>query len=301
MYRQQITGQKLQLSKTRFQSQESSLSGILDIVPTDYDIKLGNNSAAKTEKELGGLLNDTKITAYVSAVGKKVAANSKLPTLPYTFHVINSKVINAFALPGGRVYVTKGLLDTLSTEAQLAAVLGHEISHAAARHGIQQLGVSAGLNTVSLAIAGNNAAKSVITGLVSNLATSKYSRDQESEADVLGLAAAVKSGYNPFGAIEVMQILQAKGGKQDVNWFASHPMTSTRIAELRGTILGSGYTNTGEVGAERYQAIMGRTVAEKSGILGLPSWVIPVIIAIPWTVIVAVGLAMFKGKKKAKS
>ena len=114
----------------------------------------------------------------------------------------------------------------------------------------------------------------------------------------MGLDAAVKAGYNPFSAVEVMQILQAKGGNQNVDWFASHPLTSTRIAELKGTILGSGYTNTGEVGAERYQVIMGRTVATKSGILGLPSWLMPVLIAIPWIVVVAVGLAMFKKVKK---
>jgi len=290
-------GQKVQLLRTKSHRQVSRLSGLLDVVPTDLDIRLGNDSAAKVEKDLGGLLNDPKITAYVSAVGKKVAANSKLPNLPYSFHVINNKVINAFALPGGRVYVTKGLLDTLSTEAQLAAVLGHEISHAAARHGIQQTAATLGLNTVSLALAGNNAAKQAMTGVVSSLVTAQYSQSQESEADILGLDAAVKSGYNPFGAVEVMQILQAKGGNQNVDWFASHPLTSTRVAELKGTILGSGYTNTGEVGAERYQVIMSRTVADKPSIFGLPSWVMPVVIAIPWTVVVAVGLAMFKRKK----
>lgn len=273
----------------------------MDIFPTSLDTKLGDDASAKTEKDLGGLLNDPKITAYVSAVGKKVAANSKLPTLPYSFHVINNKVINAFALPGGRVYVTKGLLDTLSTEAQLAAVLGHEISHAAARHGVQQTVAALGLNTISLALADNKLAYQAMVGLAGPYAMAQYSQSQESEADILGLNAAVKSGYNPFGAVEVMQILQAKGGKQDVDWFASHPLTATRIAELKGTILGSGYTNTGEVGAERYQAIMGREVADKPGFMGLPSWVMPVFIAIPWTVIVAVGLAVFKNKKKAKA
>jgi predicted Zn-dependent protease len=168
------------------------------------------------------------------------------PSLPWEFTFLNSPVINAFALPGGKVFVSRGLAAEMTNEAQMAAVVGHEIGHVTAKHTNERFAQAAGLSiggaivgaviggvaTGDASGAGIGAGAGAAVGGIAGLA---FSRDQEIEADRLGMRYMEKLGYDPVGAIEVQQILlreAAKGGGAPLEILATHPSGETRIREL---------------------------------------------------------------------
>lgn len=232
-----------------------SYDGLIENLPLALDIAIGRDAAPDIEKSLGGVLDNHPLTAYVAAVGNKLAVLSKTPSLPYQFRIINSNDLNAFALPGGRVYITMGLLKSMSNEAQLAAVLGHEIGHAADRHGMKQLGASMGTSVLLDSVfrsTGANTKLAVET--TKKLFGAGYSREHESTADALGVASMGKSGYATQGAVELMQVLAGKS-KENKNLvdglLRSHPYTSDRIIALKKRA-----NADGEFGEDRYQLMV---------------------------------------------
>jgi beta-barrel assembly-enhancing protease len=241
----------------------------IQFVSEAQEIKLGEQAYAPTQQTVGGDFDVLpELTAYVSEVGQKLAAVSDRK-LPYEFVVLNNPTPNAWALPGGKIAVNHGLLTELKNESELAAVLGHEIVHAAARHGAkaQERGtlLQAGLAVAQIGAAfggvDQNVAGLVLqgAGVGAQLVQQKYGREQELESDEYGMKYMKLAGYDPAGAVTLQETfvrLSQEQGQKATSWleglFASHPPSQERVDKNRGTAerLGRG----GEVGAETYDA-----------------------------------------------
>jgi predicted Zn-dependent protease len=207
-------------------------------ISEDQEIKMGIQAAPQFEKEFGGIVRDAALQRYVNDVGMSMVRYTGREDLPWEFKVLNSKQINAFALPGGKVYITRGMLDQLQNEAQLASILGHEAGHVAHKHSVQQL-ERAQLLQGGAAIAGLFGGGGVgdITQLVGGLAMMKYGRDQEKDADLAGLDYMVREGYDPRASVQTMEILQkASGGKSQPEFLSTHPNPGNREQYLSDEI-----------------------------------------------------------------
>lgn len=213
------------------------------------DVANGTKNYLPSQQSQGGqYVVDQNLTVYVNKVGKKLAAVSDTPNLPYEFVVLNNDVPNAWAMPGGKLAINRGLLMQLEDEAQLAAVLGHEIVHAAARHGASQntqnVLVGAGALLAGVAIANKKPEYAMLAvgalGVGATAWKSKYSRDHESEADEFGIKYMVKAGYDPEAAVELQELFLRMSEKQDSGWleglFASHPPSRDRITANRANL-----------------------------------------------------------------
>ncbi|GAH72858.1 unnamed protein product, partial [marine sediment metagenome] len=163
----------------------------LTLIPEDQEIALGVRTAGQFEKEFGGKVDSPELQQYIAEVGAKLAAVSDRP-MPYEYALLSSNVPNAFALPGGKIYVTAGLFRHMSNERQLAAVLAHETVHVAAKHSVQalqnQMGAAIVAELVGVAVGGDHAESAeAATKLVAGLRNLKHSREDESESDEYGL------------------------------------------------------------------------------------------------------------------
>ncbi|SDZ93066.1 Peptidase family M48 [Thiothrix caldifontis] len=196
------------------------------------------------------------IQAYVNRIGQLMAAQSHRNNLQFTFTVLDDPAVNAFALPGGYIYITTGLMAYLNSEAELAGVLGHEIGHVAARHNVSQAswGVVGGIVTSVLSEKLGN--KDLI-GTLGELGLSNYSRNQELDADGLGAEYLARAGYDPANMANVIATLQAydqfKGGSSDPyrDLFSTHPNNDLRLQQLIGQARRYG-TGTRDAGHETY-------------------------------------------------
>ncbi|MES1244652.1 MAG: M48 family metalloprotease [Acidobacteriota bacterium] len=232
------------------------------LVSEEQEIAMGREADQQVVQQIG-LYQDQDVQAYVSRLGKQLAADSERPNLPWTFRVVDDPVVNAFALPGGFIYVTRGLMTHLTSEAELVSVLGHEIGHVTGRHSVEQMskaqlaqiGLIAGMVIKpELAQFGDLAQ----TGL--GLLFLKYGRDDETEADSLGLRYLVREQYNPNEMPQVFETLrrvsqaesQGKGGKVP-NWLSTHPTEENRIKAISSQIaqLNQDFSNA-KVGREPY-------------------------------------------------
>jgi predicted Zn-dependent protease len=201
------------------------------------DIQIGQRSAAQIERQYR-----TRNDSRVSGIGRRLAARSSMPNLPWRFRVIERGDANAFALPGGYVYVTSGLLRRVRSDSELAGVLAHEITHVTMRHGTNQAS-KAMLAQMPLQILGSRLGG----GLVGNLAQLgvslglnslflKYSRGAETQADVGAVQLMRRSGYSPSGLVSFMQTLGRNGG----GFFSDHPSPSNRIGRIQQEIAATG-------------------------------------------------------------
>ncbi len=243
----------------------------LRLVPESTEINLGSEQYAPSRQMQGGdYVVDPEVGAYVSSVGNRLAAVSDRG-LPYEFNVINDSTPNAWALPGGKIAINRGLLTELKSEAELAAVLGHEIVHAAARHGAK--GMERGMLLQGAVLAAQVASSNSEFGnlavggaaLASQMIGQKYSRDAESESDFYGMKYMSKAGYDPQAAIGLQEtfVRLSEGRSQD--WlsglFASHPASQERVEANRETA--KQFPAGGEVGAERYRQKMATLIRDK--------------------------------------
>ena len=218
----------------------------LILIPEKQEIALGLQSAPEFEKKFGGAVGNERVQSYVRRVGKKVSDASDRK-LPYEFTLVASKVPNAFALPGGKIFITLGLMGRLTNEGQLAAVLAHETGHCAAKHNVKGIQRQMGAAVV-VEIAGHivgkekaEAAKAV-TKFVAGMATLRYGRDDEYQADEVGALYASRAGYNPWGMVELLKVLSELGGKEPdtfAEMFLTHPLTSKRIERIEQTLRSS--------------------------------------------------------------
>lgn len=241
------------------------------------EIEMGRKLYPEFEREFGGLYPDAAVQQYVNSVGMTMARHAGRPNLDWQFAVVNSDQVNAFAVPGGYIYLTRGLLFRLNNEAQLAGVLGHEAGHIQGRHSVKQLerartaqGATAVVGVVG-AIFGFGYAGD-IAGLASGLALMKYSRGQEEQADYSGLNYMTAAGYNPGGIVQTMEILQSAAGRGGGTpaFLASHPNPGNRIEYLTKAIRDKHATaaQAGEYGQANFQqAVLARRPREMSWLL----------------------------------
>src|SRR5690554_4647767 len=226
----------------------------LSLISESEEIALGEQNYGPSQQSQGGVLSvDPELTAYVDEVGQRVAAFSPRD-LPYEFVVLNNSVPNAWALPGGKIAINRGLLVKLEDEAQLASVLGHEIVHAAARHSVQRMQqgmlISAGMAGIGVAVSDNEWASLIMGGAAvgAQLALARYSQGDELESDAYGIEYMKAAGYDPQAAVELQEIfLQLSEGRES-NWlsdlFASHPPSARRVEanqQLVQKLGGGGY------------------------------------------------------------
>lgn len=198
---------------------------------------------------------DPELSDYINRVGQKLARESDRPHLPYEFTIVNDSEWNAWALPGGKIAINRGLLEALRNESELAAVLGHEIVHAAARHSAQQiergLWMQAGLIGLTLAVDEDMQDLLYDTGSMAvGITQLKYSRDAESEADHYGMRYMSEAGYDPVGAVSLQELF-AENTDSAGGWLASHPASIERVRQNRAAL--KDLQKKGYLGASEYR------------------------------------------------
>ena len=209
------------------------------LVSEAQEIQIGEENYAYMQQSGGGLYDvDPELTAYVQGIGNRLAEVSDRP-LPYEFVVLNSSVPNAWALPGGKIALNRGLLTEMNSEAELAAVIGHEIVHAAARHSAQQMsrGMLLQVAVVGTAIATSNSGYSDLAiggaSIGAQLINQSYGRGAELESDLYGMRYMSRAGYDPQGAVELQRTFVRLSEGREADWlsglFASHPPSQERV------------------------------------------------------------------------
>jgi len=234
----------------------------LILISTNEEISIGQKMAAQvdsTEK----VLPDAEVQDYVNGVGQRIAHVSDRKDLPFHFKVLDSKEINAFATPGGYIYVYSGLLKILDDEAELAGVLSHEISHVVARHGVKRLQQVLGVQVVlSIALGSSSQLSQDLVSTSIGIILQGYSRDNEFEADQFGTFYMEKAGYNPEGMAELLGKLDKLSDTKPTFFeklSASHPPTKERIARVEKEITGFGQKAEGlPFNKDEYQVIKKR-------------------------------------------
>jgi len=217
-------------------------------ITVEQEIALGLQSAPQMAQEFGGLDPDESAQAVVDQVGNSVVQSSPASQTPYEydFHLLEDpQTINAFALPGGQIFITRALFDRLETEGQLAGVLGHEIGHVVARHSAEHIAkaqLTEGLTGAAVLATydPNNPASAnsaQIAALIGQLINMKFGRDDELEADALGVCFMNDTGYDPNEMVNVMEILEAASqGNAPPEFFSTHPSPQNRIVRIQEAI-----------------------------------------------------------------
>ncbi len=245
------------------------------LVSAQQEVSIGQEQYVPSQQMQGGAYRtDPGLSAYVNRVGQKLAMASGVD-LPYEFVVLNNSVPNAWALPGGKIAVNRGLLTELRNEAELAAVLGHEVAHAAARHGAKRVERSMLSQGVMLAAvigaSGTEYSQEVLgsAAMATQLFNQKYSRDAEREADFYGTQFMAKAGYDPYGAVTLQETFVRLAGAGEADWvqglFASHPASQERLTNNRGLLKrlrSEGFTG-GILGQPEYARAMQTLVSAK--------------------------------------
>lgn len=235
------------------------------------EVAMGAQNYAPMQQGQGGSYDvDPALTAYVQSVGNRLAEVSDAP-LPYEFAVLNNSVPNAWALPGGKIAINRGLLTEINSEAELAAVLGHEIVHAAARHTAQQM--SKGMLMQGLVVATSIATSDSDYGnlavgganIAGQMAMMKYGRSAELESDKYGMRYMSKAGYDPQGAVALQETFVRLSEGRNQDWlsglFSSHPPSQGRVEANKKTA--SKLPAGGELGADTFKIAMQKTMAAK--------------------------------------
>jgi predicted Zn-dependent protease len=215
----------------------------LILISTEQEKQLGSEFDQQVRAE-SEIYQNEEWNNYFNQIGQSIVAVSDRKDLDYTFTIIKSEDVNAFAVPGGYVYIYTGLLDVIENEAQLAAVTSHEISHVVARHSVKRLQQVLGVSLLYQIIVGEASSEALDAAIALglNVALSGYSREYEREADEYGVFYMEKAGYNPEGAVGLFNEMQeAHGGDSDgrnffENIFASHPETQERINNVEAQI-----------------------------------------------------------------
>ena len=215
----------------------------------EQEVAMGLQSAPQMAQEYGGLYPDNTIQQQVKSIGRKLvvefeqtlAAAGVEDPYKFDFHVLrDGQTVNAFALPGGQIFITAGLLSRLKSEDQLAGVLGHEIGHVIHRHSSQQMAKSEfyqGLAGAATAASGDYGTAQ-IANYVAQVKMMKFGRDDELQSDEFGVRYMLNAGYDPNAMIEVMEILaEASGGMDRDEFMSSHPSPSNRIQKIKEHII----------------------------------------------------------------
>ena len=211
----------------------------------EEEMAMGRKAAEETDQQMV-LLDSPLLTAYVNNLGQKVAQASRRPQLEYTFKIVNTDSVNAFSLPGGFIYVDRGLLDFVLTESELAGVLAHEVGHVVAYHSMNDVArrtlVDRGM--YELQKAGLMSDKQMVDmlqqygGPILLFADRKFSREEESEADMLGMYNVIRAGYDPQGLVSALGRLSKFTGNPTLveGLLMNHPLPGERVTALRAEL-----------------------------------------------------------------
>ncbi|MFL5401620.1 MAG: M48 family metalloprotease [Gemmatimonadales bacterium] len=214
----------------------------LSLVSESQEIQMGQEASKEVAQSIG-LYDDAAAQSYVASIGKQIAEKSERPNLPWEFHVVDDASVNAFALPGGFIYVTRGLMTSINDEAEFATVVGHEIGHVTNRHSVQQIS-KAQLAQLGLGIGSILSSDIARFGQLASAGLSvlflKYSRDAENQADQAGFRYAFNQGYDVREMTNVMETLdrisQTSGGGKLPEWLATHPNPGNRIKHIESML-----------------------------------------------------------------
>ena len=224
------------------------------------DVKLGREAAAEVTKELP-MLNDQRLEDYVETIGRTLAnaipPEFQHPEFRYTFDMVNQKEINAFALPGGPMFLNRGMIEAAKSEGEVAGVMAHELSHVALRHGTaqatkgQKFQIGSVLGQIAGAIVGGTAGSIISQGTQFGLGAAflKYGREYESQADILGAQILARAGYDPRQMANMFKTIEAEGGSRGPEWLSSHPNPGNRYEAINreaASLRVQGNANTGE-------------------------------------------------------
>ncbi|HEV2131431.1 MAG TPA: M48 family metallopeptidase [Longimicrobiaceae bacterium] len=207
------------------------------------EVQMGRQYAAEINRQLP-IVEDAAVHRYINQLGNQIAQRADQRGLQYTFYVVNSDVVNAFAVPGGFIYINRGLIDRAENVSELAGVLGHEIGHVVARHGVDQmvrmqraeLGVNLAYVLLGRAPSGVEQAG---LQLGAGAFFARHSREAEHEADELAIQYVTRAGINPLGVVTFFQKLmqdQQRAPSRVEQWFATHPLTQERVEATRRSV-----------------------------------------------------------------
>lgn len=217
----------------------------LNLLSRSGEIAIGADAAPALVEEYGGEVANERVSAYVEGIGRKMIAFTEgdAKTLPWEFFLLDSDVINAFALPGGKVFVSRGLAVKLSSEAELAGVIGHEIGHVTARHTNERIsqGMLLQIGVVAATVGAQQSDEDLVrVGLPLVVGAGgqgymlKFGRSQELESDKLGLRYMAAAGYDPAALLDVMEVLRkATSGNKQPEFLSTHPYAENRIKQIR--------------------------------------------------------------------
>jgi predicted Zn-dependent protease len=210
-----------------------------DLFSPQQDVQIGKRLAAQVPKQMH-LLDNRRVDDYLNELGRRLSAHAPGYKFPYQYRCVNSAEINAFALPGGFIYIDRGAIEAASTEAELAGVMAHETAHVALRHGTSQAS-KAYIAEIPVALLGgwlgnNSSIGSMITqmttGFVLNSVFLHYSREDETQADVLGTQILYDAGYDPRALARFFEKIEAKQKTQPIQFFSDHPNPENRIERV---------------------------------------------------------------------
>jgi beta-barrel assembly-enhancing protease len=213
--------------------------GCATAISPQQEAEIGAQSAAEINQKLP-IVNDGTLNNYINQLGNQIASRGQRH-IPYRFYIVNSNAVNAFAVPGGYIYVNRGLIERTANAAELVGVLAHEIEHVELRHSVQQMEAmqktNIGLTLASILLSRSSQGVQQAAGTAVNVAGTavfaKFSREDENEADAAAVPLMVASGYNPSGLTTMFQKLLAEQQRSPSSveqWFSTHPTTQERIA-----------------------------------------------------------------------
>ena len=218
--------------------------GCAPALTTQQEVQVGAEYAAQLNRQLP-LVRDGAINSYINDLGNRLARQADPRGIRYTFYVVNSDAVNAFAVPGGHIYVNRGLIERAANLSELAGVLGHEVAHVSERHSVERLQKAQNANTglgvlYGIILGGRDPGAVEQIGIqgVGSAVFAGYSRDAEREADAVGVQVVTRAGIDPQGMVTFFQKLLQEERRTPgaLQWFATHPGTEERIARVQQTI-----------------------------------------------------------------
>ena len=235
------------MSTTEFTNEFTGRTQRLAIATPEEEVALGLQSAPGMIREMGGTSRDPAAVALVKKVGQRLLSSTAAKETPYRFefHLLaDAQTINAFALPGGQIFITEALFRRLKNEDQLAGVLGHEMGHVVGRHSNEQMahskmwaGIGQGVAVLLSDEHGRANTGQMVGQMLMQWRTTKFSRDDELESDALGVRFMLQAGYNPEALIGVMEILaEASGGRGGSEFMSTHPSPENRMQRIKEVI-----------------------------------------------------------------
>lgn len=236
----------------------------LMLISERQELEIGRKYAPEIEKQMGGRIANQSVQNYINNVGQKIARVSHRPNLEYHFVALEDKSVNAMALPGGYLFITRGMLENLESEAQLAGILAHEVVHVVARDTANAMSNQIGIDLLLSAVTSEKTPKSVLitADLARQILSLRYSRKDETSADFGGMDYMVRAGYSPYGMVETMEMLENQESVRPIEFFSTHPAPENRKRYLTHKIQAN-YPNVAGliVGKDQFQ----KSVLEQLG------------------------------------